>query len=243
MLLRRITKHVKNENWFAVFVDFIIVVSGVFIGIQVANWNEQKSNQEALSKSLGRLEAEVQNNLNIIDTIIEKIAAQRTTRVQASMALRDCNDSEDSRLALINSVSGLAGDIVPTFLDTTLNELSGQERFLSLLSPEFRAQFNSFQSHMNEEARQLSLNFNLMWDEHIIKNNQLDVDFNKPIDGFAFYHASLANSVAIICKDTIFRRQFNTTMGFFEVTGIRLKNLKVRIEDFTKTLAKERKQH
>ena len=39
MLLRRITKHVKDQNWFAVSVDFAIVVIGVFIGIQVANWN------------------------------------------------------------------------------------------------------------------------------------------------------------------------------------------------------------
>ena len=41
MLLRRITKHVTDQNWFAVFVDFLIVVVGVFIGIQVANWNAE----------------------------------------------------------------------------------------------------------------------------------------------------------------------------------------------------------
>jgi len=39
MILRRITKHVTDQNWFAVFIDFLIVVIGVFIGIQVANWN------------------------------------------------------------------------------------------------------------------------------------------------------------------------------------------------------------
>lgn len=40
MLLRRVTKHVKDQNWFAVGIDFAIVVLGVFIGIQVANWND-----------------------------------------------------------------------------------------------------------------------------------------------------------------------------------------------------------
>ena len=39
MLLRRVTQHIKSQNWFAVFIDFLIVVVGVFIGIQVANWN------------------------------------------------------------------------------------------------------------------------------------------------------------------------------------------------------------
>ena len=44
LLLRRITKHVTDQNWFAVFIDFCIVVIGVFIGIQVANWNEARAN-------------------------------------------------------------------------------------------------------------------------------------------------------------------------------------------------------
>ncbi len=47
MLLRRITKHIKDQNWFAVFVDFLIVVVGVFIGIQVANWNEERLNEKS----------------------------------------------------------------------------------------------------------------------------------------------------------------------------------------------------
>ena len=44
MLFRRIKAHVKKENWFAVFLDFCIVVLGVFIGLQVANWNETRAN-------------------------------------------------------------------------------------------------------------------------------------------------------------------------------------------------------
>jgi hypothetical protein len=43
MLLRSITKHIKDQNWFAVVLDFLIVVVGVFIGLQVANWNEART--------------------------------------------------------------------------------------------------------------------------------------------------------------------------------------------------------
>ena len=43
MLLRRVTKHITEQNWFAVGIDFFIVIVGVFIGIQVANWNEGRS--------------------------------------------------------------------------------------------------------------------------------------------------------------------------------------------------------
>ncbi len=37
MLLRRVIAHVRNQEWTAVAIDFVIVVIGVFVGIQVAN--------------------------------------------------------------------------------------------------------------------------------------------------------------------------------------------------------------
>ncbi|GLQ21687.1 hypothetical protein ACFFUB_09315 [Algimonas porphyrae] len=43
MILRRIKAHVEKENWFAVGIDFCIVVVGVFIGLQVANWNDARA--------------------------------------------------------------------------------------------------------------------------------------------------------------------------------------------------------
>jgi hypothetical protein len=42
MIFRRIKAHIEKENWFAVLIDFLIVVVGVFIGLQVANWNEAR---------------------------------------------------------------------------------------------------------------------------------------------------------------------------------------------------------
>ena len=45
MILRSVTKHVTEQNWFAVFIDFIIVVFGVYMGIQVSNWNETRQDR------------------------------------------------------------------------------------------------------------------------------------------------------------------------------------------------------
>ena len=59
MLLRRITQHVKDQNWFAVALDFVIVVVGVFIGIQVANWNAARSDARAERLLLERLHDEI----------------------------------------------------------------------------------------------------------------------------------------------------------------------------------------
>ena len=62
MLLRRVTKHVKDQNWFAVGIDFVIVVIGVFIGIQVANWNDARTNEYRESEILGTIYNELKED-------------------------------------------------------------------------------------------------------------------------------------------------------------------------------------
>jgi len=42
MILRRISENIRSQNWFAVAVEFIIVVVGVFMGLQVQDWNERR---------------------------------------------------------------------------------------------------------------------------------------------------------------------------------------------------------
>lgn len=42
MILRRVIQHVKKQEWTAIAIDFCIVVLGVFVGIQVSNWNAER---------------------------------------------------------------------------------------------------------------------------------------------------------------------------------------------------------
>ncbi len=63
MILRRIALHVKRQDWFAVFLDFVIVVVGVFIGIQVANWNAERADDARAQNYLQRIRADLDADL------------------------------------------------------------------------------------------------------------------------------------------------------------------------------------
>ena len=67
MLLRRITQHVKAQNWFAVGLDFLIVVVGVFIGIQVSNWNAARVDQDRALGYLERINANLDADIKDIE--------------------------------------------------------------------------------------------------------------------------------------------------------------------------------
>jgi hypothetical protein len=42
MILRRLVESLRKQHWSAVAIELVIVVLGVFIGMQVSNWNQQR---------------------------------------------------------------------------------------------------------------------------------------------------------------------------------------------------------
>ena len=65
MLLRRVIQHVQTENWFAVTIDFFIVVDGVFVGLQVQDWNEDRKERIEGRELLSRIHEETRGLLDI----------------------------------------------------------------------------------------------------------------------------------------------------------------------------------
>lgn len=58
MILRRISENIRSQNWFAVAVEFIIVVVGVFMGLQVQDWNDARKARIEERGLLSRLHVE-----------------------------------------------------------------------------------------------------------------------------------------------------------------------------------------
>ena len=104
MLLRRVIEHVKAQNWTAVSLDFVIVVVGVFIGIQVSNWNEARGERSAEAKYLASLDQDLQESISEIDDVIRQIQIH-----------------DEAREALFNYSLGLLQNVEPADLSELLH--------------------------------------------------------------------------------------------------------------------------
>ena len=80
MLLRSISKHIEDQNWFAIGIDFVIVVVGVFIGIQVANWNDARGQRAAEADYLAALESDTRFSIESIETVVERMGQAQEAR-------------------------------------------------------------------------------------------------------------------------------------------------------------------
>lgn len=131
MLLRSITKHIKEQNWTAVTLDFVIVVIGVVIGIQVANWNEGRVANKERAEQLVGLHDEFVDNTSLFEAYISKLNQQADdiASLRRTIAEPDSEfNQENFNRMLMNVVS------VPPFTvnRTTLEEIERSGGFRQL---------------------------------------------------------------------------------------------------------------
>jgi hypothetical protein len=59
MLLRSVIDHVRKQEWTAIWIDLVIVVVGVFIGLQVSNWNDDRATARRAAVFTERLRSDL----------------------------------------------------------------------------------------------------------------------------------------------------------------------------------------
>lgn len=158
MLLRRITKHVRDQNWFAVGLDFFIVVAGVLLAIQVSNWNERGANQREYQQALKRLEAEITDNLAIIER--EDLLIGKTVNIaRAGLdALIACTGGAEAVAKTNAALAEARGSIGIQFQFPALRELTTNSILLSEQSDAHRKRFAALLFRL-ELARETSARY------------------------------------------------------------------------------------
>ncbi len=63
MILRRFIQHVREQNWFAVSIDVVVVIVGIYLGFQVTEWGNQQTAREEEQQILRTLSLEVEGAL------------------------------------------------------------------------------------------------------------------------------------------------------------------------------------
>lgn len=68
MILRRLSQSLKQQNWTAIWIEFILLVSGVFLGIQVSNWNAAQADARLGRDYVRRLTLDLREDLSTVRT-------------------------------------------------------------------------------------------------------------------------------------------------------------------------------
>lgn len=89
MILRRVIEHFRKQEWTAIFLDFLIVVAGVFIGIQVANWNAARADKRLGIAYAERLTADLKKDLSTRSALADYYSAVLASVERTNALLKD----------------------------------------------------------------------------------------------------------------------------------------------------------
>jgi len=123
MLLRSVTKHVKDQNWFAVFLDFFIVVAGILIAFQITNWNEGQGDRAREYEYLVRLHEDFTASALRLGIETQELEQQLNDQEIALAALDSCTLAQENRQRFERGFVRLGWINSPMYVRRTIDEL------------------------------------------------------------------------------------------------------------------------
>lgn len=141
MILRRLAHNLRDQNWTAITIEFVLLVAGVFLGIQVANWNDARGARAEFLGALDRLDAEIETNLAILDQLEPQLQQSLEVAARGFDALRSCDENAENRRAVEAGLDEIRGSTGLHLHRHTLDELTSNSRLLALQSVAERKRF------------------------------------------------------------------------------------------------------
>lgn len=144
MFFRRFIRHFKRQNWIAITLEFLVVVCGVVLGVQIDRWNIDRARDIEFDRAMGRLQAETRENITALRTMsiqIESIIPDISAGIDA---LRECRGNEDDIDAVLKAVYHTMSTRGVQVERTALDEITESNHHLSRLTDNHRARFLTY---------------------------------------------------------------------------------------------------
>ncbi len=97
-MLSRIIEGVKTQNWFAVALEFLIVVLSIFFALQANNWNEARKDRIDERRLMSRLHGD----LELAEELSSRVRGRRLDRLSSIMSASDVIFIRSERNTLSN---------------------------------------------------------------------------------------------------------------------------------------------
>lgn len=145
MILRSIADAIRRQNWATVAIEFFIVVVGIFVGLQVDDWNQARNDQAIEQEYLGRLQTDTQwniDNFRELESVFESKAAFINSLLESPATELLLTEPKEFHQGLNHSLY----IALPAIRKATFSELASSGRTSLLQDIELRGELSSFYS-------------------------------------------------------------------------------------------------
>jgi hypothetical protein len=212
MILRRITQHVKDQNWLAVGIDFCIVVFGVYFGIQIGNWNDTRLDRMAYQQAHERMVLEARTNIHTSETLLKNVSPLIQKVQNAIEDIRACRNDAQASARIEEAVEILNLTLAPTIHHIAISQITTSERLLEVQTGERREQYTRYAQYLSQMVKFSKTMFEKMAARAGLLHPFIDYGPLKTIDKPYLASAPRSYILAVetgeACKDDAFRKVF-----------------------------------
>jgi len=236
MILRRITKHVREQNWFAVGLDFAIVVTGILIAFQITNWNEGRGEHRLERQYLERLRDDLtRSKLAAIESVYT-VQKQVDNRGVMMKALRACALDETTRPEFHEGIRTIGQTQPLSLVRGTLDELHATGRIGLIRNLELRTAINDLLENYEDQAKILAFIVARFSPQMTYVDQRMVIDLPGGIVTAAKYplaDISISYDFPVLCKDTHYVSAISAIRFAIMVTA---RNENRRVKQYQKIL-------
>ena len=142
-------QHLKDQNWFAVGLDVIVVIVGIFLGMQVTEWNEERNSRLQERIYLESIINDLQQTIPELERRIKFLKTYSEGTEEAYRMLYFGELTEDTRPKFLSHYFALYRFTGFQINISTLLELQSGGKLDLIKSPELRKSFTAFLSEVD----------------------------------------------------------------------------------------------
>ena len=146
MILSNLATGLKQRDWGTVAVEVLIVVVGIFIGLQVNDWNQARIDRADIAEYMERVQGDLNRDADFFAFLANKASAKREALATLKKIIaRNRSSDEDAE-----SIFGLLSDSVPMGFEfpevqtVTFLDLRGSGKLTLIEDAELRRQLSFY---------------------------------------------------------------------------------------------------
>lgn len=165
MILNRLAKAIRKQDWSTVLIEFVIVVAGIFVGLQVNEWAMEREDREQERAAIERLFLESKNAHQLVSDYVQRTLRLNQMRRNAVRFVDSNAPVPENQLPLKIGINTLSQFPTTVPVSVVYEELKSAGQMQLIRSAELRDQIAGFHTD-------------------VARHNQLQLGFAGSSDGF-----------------------------------------------------------
>lgn len=156
MILRRFMQHFREQNWFAVGLDVLVVIVGILIALAIDEWRQDRADRALELKYIQNLINDLNTDKIILSDYKNNILSQKRKVLETIGSFNEVPDELDAFLINIENLDYAGYQAIPAPNNTTFREVENSSHFRLIEDDDLRKAISLYYEQYQQNFEILS---------------------------------------------------------------------------------------